>query len=335
MEKAESFTFTRANPAPAWRPGAQGGRPGPEVAPCQCLALDMLSVEATVLLAEAGLRPALLNFAHSYNCGGGFEHCAGSQEEDIFRKSSAFLSLWPHRRADDGPGVLRRSMWIGEFDAELERKTPFYPHSECGGLYSPHVRAVLDLPEDASSLPSFAVLTVAAQNVNWDPPFNSALLREKLRTALWIASAQRHEAVVLGAFGCGAFHNPAGVVAKTFQELLGPGGEFEYAFRLALFAVPSFGPWDENPIAFSAIFPPVDEEAALRHAQVVASRCDPPAGPPGAAVQQRRSGRWSRGRRDADSDAGALAQRQRGTLVDEGEVPVGSKSQSGCVWPCS
>lgn len=72
----------------------------------------------------------------------GFEHAGGSQEEAIFRSTSIFLSLWPHRRKapsgehnsawggaaliqlgeDDGPGVLRRGAWIGDFDAALPRK---------------------------------------------------------------------------------------------------------------------------------------------------------------------------------------------------------------------
>merc|ERR1719382_524356 len=92
----------------------------------ECMVVDDGAVEAAAALSDAGLRPAVLNFAHGYNCGGGFEHAGGSQEEDIFRKTSVFLSLWPHRRSDDGPGVLRRGMWIGDYDGDLPRKEPFY-----------------------------------------------------------------------------------------------------------------------------------------------------------------------------------------------------------------
>merc|ERR1719428_2077043 len=104
--------------------------------------MNVGTVESAAALFECQTRPAILNFAHSYNCGGGFEHCGGSQEEDIFRKTSVFLSLWPHRRADDGPGVLKRGLWIGDFDEALPRKNAFYPHTECGDVYSPHVRIV-------------------------------------------------------------------------------------------------------------------------------------------------------------------------------------------------
>merc|ERR1719272_1932594 len=125
--------------------GAPAGAPSAAVVSTRCVTLDLGSVDAAALLIERGRKPAVMNFAHGYNCGGGFEHAGGSQEEDIFRKTSAFLSLWPRRRSDDGPGVLRRGMWIGDFDEVLPRKDPFYPHSECAVIYSPHVRLIRNL----------------------------------------------------------------------------------------------------------------------------------------------------------------------------------------------
>merc|ERR1719229_77936 len=202
-------------------------------------------MEAAALLSRAKWRPAVLNFAHGYNCGGGFEHSGGSQEEDIFRKTSLFLSLWPHRREDDGPGVLARGDWIGDFDDALPRKEPFYPHTDCGGVYSPHVRLVRRLalpeqpllsPKDIASAPSFGVLTIAAQDCGRTGPFDEALLRQKLRTVMHLAVTNGHDSAVFGAFGCGFFRNPSFVVAQVFQELL--DGEFANAFKVVLFAIP-------------------------------------------------------------------------------------------------
>jgi len=243
MEMAESHTFSQAEPAPAWGAGidARTQRESSTMA-----TLDLGSVEAAALLVEKGFRPALLNFAHDYNCGGGFEHAGGSQEEDIFRKTSLFLSLWPHRRSDDGPGVLKRGLWIGDYDEAVGRKEPFYPHTECGGIYSPHVRVVRDLKshgpqlldaESCESTPKFAVLTVAAQNASRNSPFKPKLLLKKVRTVLWMAASRGHDSVVLGAFGCGYFSNPPDAVADAFQKLLGPDGEFENVFSLVIFAV--------------------------------------------------------------------------------------------------
>lgn len=267
MEIAENHTFVQDSPAPAWKADDAAAN-------CvDCVLVNMFSVEAAALLATNGCKPALLNFAHGYNCGGGFEHSSGSQEEDIFRKTSIFLSLWPHRRSDDGPGVLKRGMWIGEFDESLPRKEPFYGHTDCGGIYSPHVRVVRDLQSPANNLheasevtalPVFATLTVAAQNVNWDHFFCPALLRQKIRTALWMAASRQHDSVVLGAFGCGYFQNPPEVVAKTFHDLLGPGGEFSTAFRFAVFAIPSGGGPRGNLSTFMNHFPLVNAKKLAR-----------------------------------------------------------------------
>lgn len=240
MERAEDCHFTRTSPAPQLQGNFQG-RHG-TVAPAT---LSAGTVEAGALLQQIGLRPVLLNFAHGFNCGGGFEHSGGSQEENIFRNTSLFLSLWPHRREDDGPGVLARGMWIGDFDNVLARKAAFYPHSECGGIYSPHTRVVRDLDSPdrrllpaaaAMAYPALAVISVAAQDVGREGSFDAALLREKGRTVLHLALDHGHDSIVLGAFGCGYFKNPASAVAETFKELL--QGEFADAFDVVVFAVP-------------------------------------------------------------------------------------------------
>lgn len=238
LEEAQNYTFSMDKPAPQLQQ---------KVEDCTNLAtIQEGSVEVAALLVRKGFRPALLNFAHGYNCGGGFEHAGGSQEEDIFRKTSLFLSLWPHRRSDDGPSVLKRGTWIGDYDHDLPRKQPFYQHTECGGIYSPQVCVVRNLSErghpllDATpcqDLTTFAVLTVAAQHVGFDGSFNPKLLFQKARTILWMAASCGHDSVVLGAFGCGYFNNPPDFVAETFRELLSPGGEFENVFRMVAFAV--------------------------------------------------------------------------------------------------
>lgn len=273
MELAKNLPFSQESPPPPLDPvtphRTRSALPNSAsgvleaAAATRCATLDMASVDAGADLCERGFRPAVLNFAHGYNCGGGFEHAGGSQEEDIFRKTSIFLSLWPHRRSDDGPGVLARGMWIGDFDAKLARKEPFYPHTDCAVIYSPHVRLVrnlqipgtpLESAADVDALPVFGVLTVAAQDCGRDPPFREDLLRDKCRAALWAAAREGHDAVVLGAFGCGYFRNPPQVVAAVFKELL--EGEFAGTFSIAVFAVP--GVASPNYRHFAELFPPRD-----------------------------------------------------------------------------
>jgi len=261
MEAATSYSFSRADASPRQPEPSKGRAPaGP-----RCNVLNVGCNDAVQLLCEHGLRPALLNFAHGYNCGGGFEHAGGSQEEAIFRASSVFLSLWPHRRADDGPGVLKRGMWIGDYDSALPRKEPFYGHTECGGIYSPHVRLVRDCSqrdqplfsaEEVESLPTFGVLTVAAQNVVFEGRFEEDLLYEKVRTILHMAAVNGHDTLVLGAFGCGYFRNPTHVVAEAFRQLL--FGEFAAAFSRVIFAIPDRH--GRNLSEFTSRFPLISVE---------------------------------------------------------------------------
>jgi len=240
LEEAVEYRFTRTEPAPARKPNEDFNT-------FMCT-LNVGTTAGADILTKEKLNPAILNFAHSYNCGGGFEHASGSQEEAVFRTSTLFLSLWPHRRVDDGPKVLARGEWIGDFDEEFPRKEAFYPHAECGAIYSPCVKlarevakgrkAPLDPPGKIKRAPKFGCISMAAQDVprEGDNSFNLDLLREKLRTILHLAVKHGHDSIILGAFGCGYFANPAEEVADCFAELL--FGEFQHAFRVVAFAIP-------------------------------------------------------------------------------------------------
>ena len=81
--------------------------------------------------------------------------------------------------------MLARAMWIGDYNDKLPRKMPFYPHTECGGEYSPHVRVIRKLWQDGTpvvpveligEMPCFGVLSFAAQNCQRDGPFDRELL---------------------------------------------------------------------------------------------------------------------------------------------------------------
>jgi len=61
---------------------------------------------------------------------------------------------------------------------------------------------------------------------------------QKMRSVLYAAWKGSHDAVVLGALGCGAFKNPPEVIAGLWMNLLKPGGEFHGYFEVVLFAVP-------------------------------------------------------------------------------------------------
>ena len=57
---------------------------------------------------------------------------------------------------------------------------------------------------------------------------------KRMRRILSVAAANGNEAVILGAYGCGAFRNPPGVVAAALKQVT---DEFKHHFRVIEFAV--------------------------------------------------------------------------------------------------
>lgn len=81
-------------------------------------------------------------------------------------------------------------------------------------------------------LPVVSVISIAAIRnppvTNDNPPKyalkeDRELTKLKIRLALRMAAYNGHRRVVLGALGCGAFHNPNHAVAKLFKEVFNEG----------------------------------------------------------------------------------------------------------------
>ena len=57
---------------------------------------------------------------------------------------------------------------------------------------------------------------------------------KRMRRILTITTMKENAVVILGAYGCGAFRNPPGVVASAMRQVI---EEFRYHFRVIEFAV--------------------------------------------------------------------------------------------------
>lgn len=190
-------------------------------------------------LVSEGYNPALLNFASAGHPGGGVETGARAQEETICRRST-----------------LTRSIYA--FDPKYAAKYGYehkagnnYPLDDLhfSAVYSP---AVTVFKEGAECTPmeepyQVSVITCAALNLNGKyslaltpdghmPEMAKAITRDKVRTIFRIALSHGHDALVLGAFGCGAFKNPPAEVAAIFHEIL-EESEFKNKFRLVTFSI--------------------------------------------------------------------------------------------------
>ena len=76
------------------------------------------------------------------------------------------------------------------------------------------------------------------------------LHEKRMRKVLDIAAAEGNEVVILGAFGCGAFCNPPGVVAAAMKTVV---EEYRYQFQTIEFAVYCSPRDDENYRVFQRV----------------------------------------------------------------------------------
>ena len=196
--------------------------------------------EASV--AHAGrMRTCAHNFASATNPGGGVVNGSSAQEEALCRCSTLYFNL------------NVREMWDGFYTPHRMACDPLHNDDI---IYTPGVVVFKSdtaypqtLPED--SWRTLDVITCAAPNLRERPSnrMNSgdgdvrveisardlqALHERRLRRILDVAAMNGAEAIVLGAFGCGAFRNDPTVVAAAAKAVI---GDYLHAFRVVEFAV--------------------------------------------------------------------------------------------------
>jgi uncharacterized protein (TIGR02452 family) len=193
-------------------------------------------LEAAQLLLNAGLNPCVLNLASRQNPGGGVINGAGAQEENLFRRTNLFMSLYQFASYADQCGLKKH-----------EKSYPL--NKNTGGVYSGNITVFRGSEKNGYCLLQqpfkVAFVTVPAINhpdlVKKDDGYLLAAhlvepTKEKIRTILRIAGKYHHDTLVLGAFGCGAFANPPNHMAELFKEVFCEN-EFKNKFRLAVFAI--------------------------------------------------------------------------------------------------
>lgn len=211
----------------------------------------MRTFEAASKYARQGLRTAVLNFASWVNPGGGVVIGASAQEESLCRCST----LYPCLNTEN----IRDSFYTPHRNSD----TPLY-NDDC--IYTPGVVVFKTDTADPQLMPDsdwfrVNILTCAAPNLRHmnfsDDPFRYSA--ENLRTVhekrfgriLQIAAADNNEAIILGAFGCGAFMNDPVIVAEAAKAAV---RNYRYAFRFIEFAVYSATENGRNLTIFRQVF---------------------------------------------------------------------------------
>lgn len=177
------------------------------------------SADAGYYLQKQGLNPLVLNMASEISPGGGWRKGSTAQEESLFYRSLYYLAL---------------------------ENRGYYPLDIYAGIYTPDVfffrSRQLDgykllSYEDCSFISCVAMPALRKPTLNTDGTYLDAereVMIEKIRGIFKIAILNKHDSLVLGAFGCGAFGNNPVEVAKMFKEVL---PDYSKYFKKIQFAI--------------------------------------------------------------------------------------------------
>lgn len=195
------------------------------------------TLQASRRIVQGGLHPLALNFANGVHPGGGFLNGARAQEEVLCRSSALYCTL-----VDDPMYEYHRGRPRPDFSDWV--------------IYSPDVPvfrsdngAELDHPWILSFLTSAAPYAPAIGQ-----PESGDLLRRRIHRVLAVASNYSYEALVLGAWGCGAFANDPYRTALDFRKAL----ETDFRGHLSdvVFAVTDWSPERKFLGPFRDVFSP-------------------------------------------------------------------------------
>lgn len=203
------------------------------------------------------MKVAVHNFASATNPGGGVIRGSSAQEECLCRCSTLYFSL------------NTSNMWSGFYTPHRATQNPLH-NDDC--IYTPDVVVFKSDTENPKLLPESEwykvnVITCAAPNLRSKPSNMMnlgdgkyqvnitdqdlyALHVKRLSRILDVAVAGGNEAIVLGAFGCGAFENNPEIVAKASKTVV---ENYKRSFRYIEFAVYCSPRDEQNYRIFSSV----------------------------------------------------------------------------------
>jgi uncharacterized protein (TIGR02452 family) len=172
-------------------------------------------------------RVALLNFASARHPGGGFLSGSQAQEESLARASGLYACV---------------SRMTEYYEANQRHRSALYTDHM---IYSPGVPVFRDdddrLLDDPWCVAMITAPAVNAGAVRANEPENQAQIQDvmgqRIQYVLALAAHHGHDALVLGAWGCGVFANEPHEVAGLFAGPLLGAGRYAGAFSEIVFAV--------------------------------------------------------------------------------------------------
>ena len=209
---------------------------------CQITVTKHKSFEAAMMIQadHPEWKIAVLNFASATNPGGGVKTGSSAQEESLCRCSTLYPTL--------------TQSWLWQKYYTVNRAAQDNLHTDAC-IYSPGIvicKTDDDYPErmEEKDWVIVDVISCAAPNLRqrpWNlhnPEFGRtrpvspdelySLHLKRAKHILHVAAVKGADALILGAFGCGAFCNEPAVVAKAYADAV---ADYKQYFNLIEFAV--------------------------------------------------------------------------------------------------
>ena len=178
-----------------------------------------------------GNKVAVLNFANNHSIGGS-PFSAGAQEESLCRCSTLLPCLealeskfYQKHRDMFESGEMG---YMGNDDLIYTPDVCVFKTDELADPVTPEM-----MPREDWYMVD--VIISAAPQLRYCaalPANYETKIRSRIKKILDVAAMQKVDVLILGAWGCGAFHNPTDVVARIFHEQLQ-----HYSFKSVVFAL--------------------------------------------------------------------------------------------------
>ncbi len=207
---------------------------------------ETTSAASRRLLATGAEDVLALNFASAKNPGGGFLGGAKAQEEDLARQSALYDCLVTQPRYYEENRAFGSALYTDHLI--YSPRVPFFRDDALALVAEPYLVSMITSPA-----PNAGALVRSGYSVDKIAEIPRVLAR-RAEHVLRVAEAHGHRVLVLGAWGCGAFHNDPELVARVWSELL--RGPYAGAFERVVFAVRSREAASPNLRAFEQRFAP-------------------------------------------------------------------------------
>ena len=182
--------------------------------PCQVECVNSDTLDLALVYAEIYDSVCVLNMASPSVPGGGVVRGRTAQEEEIFRRTNAFMG----------------------------HHTSFYPLNEMDVIYCPKIDILRSGPNSKYALcEPVSISTIACPAIRQPhlyrgryKPDDLELMTNKITGLIKLAIEKGHDCLVLGALGCGVYRNPPEQVAQIFAAALSTYGA---SFKKVGFAI--------------------------------------------------------------------------------------------------